>query len=259
MDTHVKRIPLIECFGPTLQGEGAVIGQQTWFLRFGLCDSRCTMCDSMHAVDPKQVRANAKWLTQSEIFDVLKSLRVTTAPNSTKWVTFSGGNPCIHDLEDLARLLREDQWKIAVETQGTFHPDWLQHTNVITISPKGPGMGEDTDLETLDIFIDKLGFYTYRANIKVVVFDARDLEFAKMLFERYAIVQDLNIPFYLSLGNPYPPGYYEEHHPEYTQHVMELIGRYQLLFDQIKNDPILSQMRFLPQWHVFVWGNAKGR
>ena len=64
-----KKLPLMELFGPTIQGEGTVIGQQTYFLRFGLCDYKCRMCDSMHAVDPRLVKANATYLTQAEIFE----------------------------------------------------------------------------------------------------------------------------------------------------------------------------------------------
>src|SRR6476661_4406823 len=86
-----KPIPLMEVFGPTIQGEGLVIGQQTYFLRFGLCDYKCVMCDSMHAVDPHRVKANAEWLTQEEILNKLGSIY---KPNSTRWVTLSGGNPC---------------------------------------------------------------------------------------------------------------------------------------------------------------------
>jgi 7-carboxy-7-deazaguanine synthase len=213
----------------------------------------------MHAVDPKQVKANALWLTQDEICKTLQRQAYSFYPNSTKWVTFSGGNPCIHDLTTLVNMLREDGWMIAVETQGTLAPAWLHRCNIITISPKGPGMGENTDLNVLDEFIDRLGPATHKANLKVVIFDARDLEFAKMIYERYLIVKGLALPFFLSQGNPYPPGYFEEEHPDFTNYVMLQIGNYKYLFDQIKNDPLLSKVRLLPQFHSWLWGNEKGK
>ncbi len=250
----LKKIPLVEVFGPTIQGEGAVIGQQTYFLRFGLCDYKCTMCDSMHAVDPKQVKANAKWLTQFEIYSALMDKYVQ---DSTKWVTFSGGNPCIHDLTELVNGLREDSWMIAVETQGTLAPHWLHRCHLITISPKGPGMGENTNLDELDEFIDRLGSATHKANLKIVVFDERDLEFARMIYERYLIVKGLAMPFFLSQGNPWPPGM-ERGTGQYEYVHMQIEG-FKQLFDQIKADPLLSKARLLPQFHSWLWGNEKGK
>lgn len=246
-----KKIPLVEMFGPTIQGEGAVIGQQTYFLRFGLCDYKCKMCDSMNAVDPKQVKANAKWLTQEEILDEFTQFH---KDGSTRWITFSGGNPCIHDLQVLVEGLKQLGFKIAVETQGTYYHEWLSLCDIVTVSPKGPGMGEKTDFVVLDEF---LHFAFQRCpdatNLKVVIFDQRDLEFAKLVWERYT---RYGYPFYLSLGNPYPPGIGGL---DFTQHVMTLIGCYTRLTEDIFYDPILSKMRFLPQWHVFLWGNSKGK
>lgn len=263
-----KKIPLVEIFGPTIQGEGSIIGQQTYFLRFGLCDYRCTMCDSMHAVDPKQVKANAQWLPQEEIADRLEDYRAKIAPNSTRWVTFSGGNPLVHDLYPLVKHLHTLGWKISVETQGSLFDPWIYYVDLLTISPKGPGMGETCDLPTLDKFIDHIGRSAVgnRTSIKIVVFDERDLEFARMIAERYWIVHQLDIPFWLSLGNPWPPGFNSDDPlPEKPQlsesdpeHVERLVTRYKQLFNQIKDDKLLSRMRFLPQWHVIVYGNKQG-
>lgn len=248
-----KKIPLVEMFGPTIQGEGAVIGQQTYFMRFGLCDYACKMCDSMHAVDPVQVKQNAQWLTQEEIAGLFQQLWV---PDSTRWISLSGGNPCIHDLSQLISTLKRLGFKFAVETQGTRHPAWLSMCDIITVSPKGPGMGEKTNIEELDLFYSYVMSANPTAvNMKVVVFDQRDLEFAKMIWERYA---HMGVPFYLSLGNPYPPGLFPKD-PDWAYHMAELVGRYKMLFDDIKQDSILSTMRFLPQWHTFVWGNEKGK
>jgi len=46
-------IRVSEIFGPTIQGEGALIGQPTVFVRTGGCDYRCSWCDSLHAVDSR--------------------------------------------------------------------------------------------------------------------------------------------------------------------------------------------------------------
>lgn len=259
MNEHTKLIPVVEMFGPTIQGEGLVIGQQTYFIRLGLCDFRCKMCDSMNAVDPAQVKANAKWMSELEIFEKFTS--ETWRANSTKWITLTGGNPCIHSLTNLLTNFRTNGFKIALETQGSEVPKWLHLCNSISISPKGPGMGETQDFEVLDYFVDVIDSTRGLKDVyfKIVVFDQRDLEFAKMVYERY---YGSKIPFYLSLGNPYPPGFnenYDSNHDHFGKHIPVLIGQYKMLFEDIQNDAILSQMIFLPQWHVFVWGNEKGR
>jgi 7-carboxy-7-deazaguanine synthase len=255
-----KKIPLVEAFGPTVQGEGHVIGQLTYFLRFGLCDYKCRMCDSMHAVDRDQVRATAKWLTQDQIFDAAMFLRKA---RTTPWFTFSGGNPAIHDLEHLTSRMHQFDFRIAVETQGSYWNDWLLEADVVTVSPKGPGMGERLDLEVLDDFMEKLRGHP-GLNMKVVVFDQRDIEIASLLYERY-VIQDINRKprrvyfhpdyFYLSLGNPYPPGVKL---PEFVDLRNELIERYKSLLQDVQLHPRMSRVKFLPQLHVWLYGNAKG-
>jgi 7-carboxy-7-deazaguanine synthase len=258
--TKNKKIPLVEVFGPTIQGEGAVIGQQTYFLRFGLCDYECTMCDSMHAVDPKQVKKNARWLTEEEIYQALTQWRALQSTSSTKNVTFSGGNPCIHELTDLVDQLNDNNWDIAVETQGTLRPEWLAGADVITCSPKGPGMGEKCELDKLDSFMQRFHYHT-GLNMKIVVFGDPDLDFASSLFERY--VEDkhdiLASDFYLSLGNPFPPGM-EPSVDERTgrTHRDRLILAYEALLPKIMKHPVLHRVKFLPQWHCILWSNKQG-
>lgn len=255
MSSEEKKIPLIELFGPTIQGEGVVIGLQTYFIRLGVCDYKCMMCDSMNAVDPEQIKKNAEYLTQEEIVERFVAFHT---PGSTRWVTISGGNPCVHDLNTLVVSLKQEGFNVAVETQGSIYREWLSNCDVVTVSPKGIGMGVVTNLQQLEVFLSRAYLdHLNVLNLKVVIFDQRDLEFAKELkvrFERYGL------PVYLSLGNPYPPGYSEDHHPPtHEEHMQALVDRYKLLLDDIKNDPVLSTMRFLPQWHVFVWGNLKGK
>lgn len=270
-----KKIPLVEMFGPTIQGEGSIIGQQSYFLRFGLCDYRCTMCDSLHAVIPTEVRRNAEWLTQEEIFGKFWDFR---PKDTTHWVTFSGGNPLLHNLGELSNNMRRNGLKINVETQGTLYQEWVQKANVLTISPKGPGMGEVTNIRVLDDFIDQVlnnwGIYQGRPAspdtfgygpkicLKIVAFDQRDLDFAAEIFERYwAKLPDHDESFYLSLGNPKPPVPHDN--STYSESDVRewkdgLIDQYKILFDEIKGHRTLSQVRFLPQWHALVWGNGNG-
>lgn len=220
-----KKIPVVELFGPTIEGEGKLIGTQTHFIRFGLCDYKCRKCDSMHAVDPSMVKALAAFKTQEEIFAALKEHAKQHNSEHIKNVTFSGGNPAIHDLSQLCTLLLADGWKIFVETQGTKHPAWFAMCHEIVCSPKSPGMGEAFEPAVFEEFVKDVasmgafGPIGTELSIKVVVFSAQDLEFAtgvaELAAKAYGIGMEdydggkgeewLHNNFFLSLGNPYPP------------------------------------------------------
>lgn len=254
-----KKIPLVEAFGPTVQGEGYMVGVRTTFLRFGLCDYECKLCDSMHAVDPKQVKANAEWLTQEEICTKLAALH--EAPNHCGWVTFSGGNPCIHDLTELVMRIRgfditHGEIKIAVETQGTLLPEWLHMCDVVTVSPKSPGMGEkfeaDKFMRFVRTFMHHPGF-----NVKVVVFSMQDFEFLRMINE-ICISHNpaLADRVYASLGNPFPPGLDHILNSD-NELKLRLLNEYKILTEDLLQIPDLSNVKFLPQLHVLCWANLQ--
>jgi organic radical activating enzyme len=48
-----ERIRISKIFGPTIQGEGPLIGRPIVFVRTGGCDYRCSWCDTLYAVLPE--------------------------------------------------------------------------------------------------------------------------------------------------------------------------------------------------------------
>ena len=56
MTDNADKIPLIECYGPVMQGEGYLIGRPTWFIRTGACDYRCHYCFGWYPTTGKQPR-----------------------------------------------------------------------------------------------------------------------------------------------------------------------------------------------------------
>lgn len=252
----IKKHSVVEIFGPTIQGEGAMLGEQTMFIRFGGCDFRCVKCDSLHAVLPEEVQKNSVLLTYLDIAQALMK-----APNAARWVTFSGGNPVMHNLDNLVDELHELGFKIAVETQGSLWQDWLLKCEHVTISPKGPGMGEDFNPNDFQRYVDKLSSLSRTLvrdqdwSVKVVIMSAIDMEFAKMILQTWP---DLRQRFYLSLGNPYPPqvnggaGFGEkELRPLLLDHYTQLV-------EDILQEPFLHDCKVTPQLHVLFWGNKQG-
>lgn len=251
-----KKLPVMEIFGPTVQGEGAMIGVRTSFVRFGLCDYRCTMCDSMHAVDPKRVHANAEWLVTEEILQRLREVHHSEDRNlNCEWVTLSGGNPAMHNLGDLIINLQTLGIKVAIETQGTLNPDWLGLCDVITCSPKSPGMGEKFEEDKFLQFVTKWknhkGF-----NVKVVVFSMLDIEWTRTIND---IMKSFGLEdsMYLSLGNPWPPGL-DEPIASDEELKISLLNEYRALTEDLLQISDLSNVKFLPQLHVLTWANKQG-
>ena len=44
----MSKIPVLEIFGPTIQGEGMVVGQKTMFIRTAGCDYSCAEIGRAH-------------------------------------------------------------------------------------------------------------------------------------------------------------------------------------------------------------------
>jgi 7-carboxy-7-deazaguanine synthase len=227
-----RTVPVVEIFGPVLQGEGAMIGQQTLFVRLGYCDFRCRWCDSLYAVLPEQVRENATQMMPTEIVERLDALNPHTL-----WVTLSGGNPVLHDLTALVRALHERERKIAVETQGTVYREWLADCEVVTVSPKPPSSGMDTNFTQLDRFMRLPS-----ANLKIVVFDDADFAYARGVHQRYPAV-----PLYLQVGNTVG-----------QDDTAALLAKLDWLGHKTLADATLRMAVVLPQLHVLLYGNRRG-
>jgi 7-carboxy-7-deazaguanine synthase len=168
-----KVFPVIEIFGPVIEGEGPFAGQPTTFIRFGYCDFRCSWCDSVHAVDPAQVNANAQWMTTTEICALVDS-----HAQGYPLITFSGGNPVVHDLTELVKLLHAKNYQIKVETQGSLWKPWLEIVDHIIMSPKPPSSGMLKKAGVYAQFLEKIGYDLIDIALKYVIFDQVDLDFA---------------------------------------------------------------------------------
>ncbi len=227
-----KRFPVIEIFGPTLQGEGVMIGTQTLFIRFGGCDYLCNWCDSLYAVKPEEVRRNATFMTAGEIVEKVQELSTTTP-----WVTLSGGNPVLFDLDELVVALRQSGYRIAVETQGTMWKDWLLKCEVVTTSPKPPSSGMVTDWDKLRRF-----YQAINSTVKIVIFDDKDLDYAEDVVRRFP-----GWDLFLQVGNNVG-----------EDDLNSLVKKLEWLVTETMKRPSLSHAVVLPQLHVLMWGNSRG-
>ncbi|MBZ5201102.1 7-carboxy-7-deazaguanine synthase QueE [Planomicrobium chinense] len=233
------RIPVMEVFGPTIQGEGMVMGQKTMFVRTAGCDYSCSWCDSKFTWD-----GTGKSVSKQPA-DIIEELK-TIGGQAFSHVTISGGNPTLHKgIAELVALCHENGWKVGVETQGSIWQDWMPAIDDITISPKPPSSGMKTDFSKLDFFMDKLA--SANASLKVVIFDEDDFKYAEDLHLRYPAV-----PFFLQTGNS------DTATTDDAGLTASLLERYEWLIDLAVQSSVMNNTKVLPQLHTLVWGNKRG-
>lgn len=230
-----RRHPVIEVFGPTIQGEGPLIGAPCYFVRFGGCDYRCDWCDSKYAVDPVLVKENAEMLTAQEIARAVGELS-----GDAGWVILSGGNPALQHAGEVVDRLHRMGKNVQVETQGTIWRDWLISCEKIVVSPKPPSSGNKTAVEATRMFIDRCR--RGQCVLKIVVFDRHDFAYARAV---HGILRD--VPMFLSVGNDVG-----------VDDLTSLVAKYDELCTWTLGARGMGDVRVLPQMHVLVWGNARG-
>lgn len=237
----MTNIPVLEIFGPTVQGEGMVIGQKTMFVRTAGCDYRCTWCDSAFTWDGS-AKEQIRQLSAEEIWQELHQI----GGERFSHVTISGGNPALLPaLGELIALLKQRNIRTAIETQGSKWQEWLMEIDEVTLSPKPPSSGMETNFHTLDTIVERLD--GRNISMKVVVFDEMDFTYAKIVHQRYP-----HIPFFLQVGNE------DVHTTNDKELVSRLLHRYEWLIEQAMNSTEMNDAKVLPQLHALVWGNKRG-
>jgi 7-carboxy-7-deazaguanine synthase len=240
-----RTIAISETFGPTLQGEGALIGRPTVFVRTGGCDYRCQRCDTLYAVLPEH---RSEWvpMTAQEVFSEIRRLSVKPL-----LVTLSGGNPAMQPLAPLLELGHAAGYTFALETQGSIAQPWFAQLDYLTLSPKAPGMNnaQATDWARLDRCISvarsSLSGHQPQICLKIVVFDEEDYDYACFVAERYP-----NIPLYLQPGNHTPP------HLADTIDIPGIMLRLEWLIQRVMQQKQYN-VTVLPQLHTLIWGNKR--
>jgi 7-carboxy-7-deazaguanine synthase len=115
-------VSISEIFGPTIQGEGALIGTPTIFVRSGGCDYRCSWCDTAYAVLPE---FSDQW-QQMDTQTILNKINQLSHGNPLM-ITLSGGNPAIQDFSELIHLGQRQGYQFSMETQASIAQPWLHY------------------------------------------------------------------------------------------------------------------------------------
>lgn len=112
---------LVEIF-ESLQGEGRNFGRPCVFVRFANCNLNCPWCDTD--------RSGRFRATVDELVREIASMK-------PKSVVLTGGEPAVvSGMEELVARLKKSGYWLAIETNGTVNPPWIQFLDYVAVSPK---------------------------------------------------------------------------------------------------------------------------
>ena len=163
----------------TLQGEGFHAGRAAYFIRLGGCDLGCVWCDVKESWD---ANAHPKLSVQQIVEKATEETSVNNFKLSTlnlkPLVVITGGEPLLHQLDELTTALQQAGFETNIETSGSSKLSG--HWNWICLSPKK--------------FKAPLQDAIAAANeLKVVIFNKHDFEWAEI----YAAQVNKNCKLYL--------------------------------------------------------------
>ncbi len=126
---RIKTLPVMESFY-TLQGEGSHMGRAAYFIRLGGCDVGCFWCDVKDSWDADRHPQK----TIENIVDEALSFSKNIVSGDKPIIVITGGEPLLHNLDELTISLQSQGFKTHIETSGSSSLsgfwDW------ICLSPK---------------------------------------------------------------------------------------------------------------------------
>lgn len=247
-------IPILEIFGPTIQGEGPNVGARCIFVRVKGCDFKCSFCDSKFTWNSEQ-----SYTQDFSIYDLSITLLRRCRESNCKRIILTGGNPCLYNFTQVLLNLNGEGIKVDVETQGSLFPLWLAYIDTIVFSPKPPSSGMPDTYDKIVKYLDDHKTEPLKVAIKIPVFNDKDIEFAR----KYAkFVNEYmhshceshykpDVKMYLSVGNS---------DVDTTESIRDrVLSDYEKLLNKINEFPEdFENIYILPQIHTLVWGNKQG-
>lgn len=107
----------------TLQGEGFHQGRAAYFIRLGGCDVGCVWCD-----------VKESWDATIHPLQTIEQIVQEASKHPARLVVITGGEPLLHNLDELTAALKKEGFETNIETSGSSplsgQWDW------ICLSPK---------------------------------------------------------------------------------------------------------------------------
>ena len=171
----------------SVQGESTFTGRPCVFVRLTGCNLRCRWCDTAYAF------YEGEMLTVEQ---VLERVRAYKCP----LVEITGGEPLLQDeVHSLIDRLLLEGYEVLIETGGSLDVGRLDPRVVKIVDLKAPGSGMDR-LNNLD----NLRYLDRKDQVKFVVADRRDYEWAKQMMAEHALAEKAQVLFSPVFGELHP-------------------------------------------------------
>ena len=212
-----ERLRITEIFY-SLQGEANTVGYPTVFIRLTGCPLRCQYCDTAYAF------TGGDWWTISNILQEVEKY-------NPQYVTVSGGEPlaqpnCIPLLEKLCDV----GYSVSLETSGALDVSKVDSRVSKVVDIKTPGSQE----MHRNLF-GNLEHLNPHDQIKFVICDRADYDWAKMIIQEHQLTQRCTVLFSAS------------YHQVESKDLAEWI-----LADRLR-------VRMQMQLHKYIWGDVPGK
>lgn len=202
----------------SLQGESNTVGLPTVFVRLTGCPLRCNYCDTSYAFSGGQK------MSFEEIFAEIQKYDCNI-------VCVTGGEPLVQPAcLDLLAKLADDGFNVSLETSGALDVSKVDERIIKVMDLKTPSCGE-----MLKNCYENIEFLTPQDQVKFVIADDEDYEWAKKMMVDYDLPQRCQILF-----SPVVP----------SQNPTKLAEK--ILADKLP-------VRFQIQLHKFLWQDAQGK
>lgn len=214
---NAEQMKITEIFY-SLQGETRFVGLPTIFIRLTGCPLRCSYCDTAYAFSGG---------TNKSIDDILAEIK----GYNTRYVTVTGGEPLAQkECFPLLTALCDAGYYVSLETSGALSVKAVDSRVIKIVDIKTP-----SSLESNKNDFNNIAFITEKDEIKFVIGDRADYDWAKQIIAQFTLDQQCQLLF--------SPVYEKLPYVDLAEWV---------LADQLP-------VRFQIQLHKVIWGDAKGK
>ncbi len=162
----------------SIQGESSSAGIPTIFIRLTGCNLRCKWCDTKYAYE------EGVDLTVDEVIDRVNALGLSL-------VQITGGEPMLQgDVYRLMDSLLDNGYNVSLETNGSIDLSKVDKRVIKIVDIKCPGSGESDRMD-----FRNFNYLTKSDEIKFVIKDRDDYNWAKEIIERFNLSEKCNILF----------------------------------------------------------------